>query len=101
MLPVVSVSCGRELDLCRALVQVLAETAPSQIYRINPSPHPPQAFDLRLDVNGQGQARLTWKGGAKAGEAVTRAGMSDTDLSRALLTVSPELKRALRAHQSL
>lgn len=99
-LPVVSVQCGSDLKLCRALVSVLAEVAPSQIYRINPNPRPPRAFDLKMALNGQGQAQLTWAGGHH-GERVARAGMSDMELSRALLNVSPDLMRALRAHQDL
>lgn len=99
-LAVVSVSCGSDLALCRALIQVLAETAPSQIYRINPKPRPAKAFDLRINQNRQGQAQLVWSGGKGAGEKVARAGMSDLELSRALLKVSPGLPRALRDHQA-
>lgn len=108
-LAVVSVSCGSDLALCRALIQVLAEAAPSQIYRINPRPRPPQAFDLRINQNGQGQAQLIWSGSTKGKESapqngrsekVTRSGMSDLDLSRALLEVSPGLSRALQDHQA-
>lgn len=97
-LPVVSVSCGSDLALCRALIQVLAEVAPAQIYRINPTPRPPQAFDLQIDLKDQDQAQLTWEGG-RHGARVARHGLSDMDFSRALLTHSPDLMSDLRAHE--
>lgn len=96
--PVVSIFCKDDLGLCRALIQALAETAPAHVYRINPSPNPPQAFDLRIEANGQDQAQLSWSGGA---QKVTRTGLSDAQVSRALLHASPDLLRALQAHQSL
>lgn len=98
LLPVVSVSCDSDLRLCQALVQALSQAAPSQIYRINPSPRPLQAFDVRIDLSRPGQAHLTWQG-AQEGAQVRRAGLSEAALSRALIHASPELIRALRARQ--
>lgn len=94
--PVVSVSCDSDMELCRALVQALAEIAPRNIYRINPDPMPPQAFDLRLEMSGDQTARLHWQEGGQ-GTAVTRTGLSETDLARHLVVASPGLARAMGA----
>lgn len=96
-LPVVAVQCDAELGLCRALVQALAETVPALLYRINPSPIPSQAFKLRLNLDGHEGAHLSWQGGGK-GETVTRSSHDHTQLARQLVTASPGLPGALRAH---
>lgn len=92
--PVVALTCGSDLGLCRALVQALSEMDSSHLYRINPTPPPPQAFDLRLELHQNGTAQLSWADGAQ-GDPVTRAGLSDTDLARTLVAASPALASAL------
>lgn len=95
-LPVVSVSCDSDMDLCRALVQALAEIAPRRIYRINPDPMPPRSFDLRLDLSGDGAARLFWQTDGQ-GDAVPRTDLSDTDLARKLVAATPGLVQAMES----
>lgn len=93
---VVAVSCDAGRSLCQALVQALAEDAPTHIYRLNPDPVPPQAFALSLDLDVAGQARLRWQAD-QIGASVARDGLTDTDLARQLVTASPALPRALYA----
>lgn len=95
---VVAISCTTDMDLCRALVQAMAELAPSHIYRINPDPMPPQAFRLRLDLSDTGRARLHWQEGGH-GDVVARTGLTETDLARKLVASSPGLARALGAQR--
>lgn len=92
-LPVVAVSCGSDLRLCQALVQSLAEKAPSYLYRINPTPRPSAAFDLRLELGTSGDARLVWPGGA--GETISRNGQAETEFARHIVEASPALADAL------
>ena len=96
--PVVAVQCDAGRDLCQALVQALSEMAPTHLYRINPSPLPSDAFELRLEQTGDAVAHLRWQDGG-AGADVVRTGLSDTDLAARLVAASPNLPRALKAHQ--
>ena len=91
---VVAVSCDAGRSLCQALVQALAETAPTHNYRLNPDPVPPQAFALSLDLGQPGQAQLRWQEDG-AGTPVSRDDLTDTDLARRLVAASPALSRAL------
>ncbi|WP_299694830.1 hypothetical protein [uncultured Tateyamaria sp.] len=94
--PVVSVWCDSDPAMCRALVQALAETVPARIYRINPKPRPPQAFDVRLELSRDGAARLHWQNNG-AGDIVTRGALSKADLARKLVQSSPALPGAMGA----
>ncbi|MEL7130825.1 MAG: hypothetical protein AAFY06_09710 [Pseudomonadota bacterium] len=94
--PVVSVFCGQDQRLCRALVQALSEAAPTFIYRINPEPAPTEAFEVHLVLGDQQHAHLRWHGGA--GMAVYPIGLGETDLAERLVAASPTLPDALRVH---
>lgn len=92
---VVAVTCEATRSLCHELVQALSEIASSHLYRINPTPVPPDAFELHLDLSSAGQVRLRWQEDA-AGPPVPLAGVSDTELARRLVAASPALAAALR-----
>lgn len=87
--PIVALTCGDDLRLCRALVQSLSDLAPRYLYRINPKPVPPRAFDLRLNVTRVGAVQLRWPGGG--GEPVLRAGQSTSEFARHIVKASPGL----------
>ncbi|WP_371223666.1 hypothetical protein [Roseovarius sp. 2305UL8-3] len=91
--PVVAVTCDADLRLCQALVQALSEMAPTHLYRINPKPHPPEAFDLRLDISAAGAAQLYWQD--NKGEIVLRDGHNDAEFARHIVKASPGLAEAL------
>ena len=82
--------------MCQALVQSLAEIAPTYTYRINPDPRPEQAFVLSLDLSDPGYARLRWQGDG-AGTQVHMTDAAEPDLAAQLVAASPELVQALRA----
>lgn len=93
--PVVALTCGTDLRLCRALVQALSEMEPTHLYRINPKPHPPQAFAIALDMDADGTARLRWQDGA--GGTVTRGGHNDAEFARHIVKkAGPALAEALK-----
>ncbi len=93
--PVVTLACEADNSLCQALVQLLAEIAPSHNYRINPRTQPPQSFQLRLDLDEKGYARLLWQDDGE-GDLVARSGLSAQELARRLIDASPSLSSALR-----
>lgn len=94
--PVVALTCEGELNLCRAVVQVLAEKAPGRIIRINPNPIPDIAFELRLTATDEA-GYLSWADGS--GDSVTRAGHDDFDFAtRMIEQASPGLDAALNSH---
>lgn len=95
--PVVALTCDADLRLCQALVQALAEKAPSYLYRINPNPRPSEAFDLRLVLGASGAARLVWPGGA--GEPISRNGQAEAEFARHIVASSPALADALTGSQ--
>lgn len=95
--PVVALTCDTDLNLCRALVQVLSEMTPTHLYRINPKPRPPRAFDLRLDAGLAGSAQsahLTWPTGT--GRRVARGGHTEAEFARHIVKASPGLADAIR-----
>ncbi|WP_299628677.1 hypothetical protein [uncultured Tateyamaria sp.] len=92
---VVALTCDADLRLCRALVQVLMQTGPrGHLYRINPDPKPPQAFDLRLETDATGAAHLAWPSGN--GDPVARQGRTEAEFARHIVAASPGLPRALK-----
>lgn len=94
---VVALTCDADLRLCQALVQALAKTAPSYLYRINPNPRPSGAFDLRLELGTSGAARLVWPEGA--GEIISRNGQAEAEFARHIVEASPALADALISSQ--
>lgn len=91
----VSVICNADREVCRALVQSLAELAPEHQYCINPEPKPIKVFQINLEEKPGGFARLIWQQDKK-GEFVETNHRAPTDVSRDLIAASPSLLSALR-----
>lgn len=92
--PVVALSCDADLRLCQALVQALSEMTPTHLYRINPKPIPPRAFDLRLEITTTGAARLRWQDGL--GEIVPGVGHNTAEFAQHIVQASRALVKALK-----
>lgn len=99
-LPVVAVQCEADLGLRRALLQDLAETVPSHLYHINPSPVPTETLKSHLNLAGNDNARLSRQCDG-VGETVARSDLSDTHRALRLVVASAGRRDVLRMHVEL
>ena len=91
---VVAIQCDAGFQMCQALVQALAETAPRMSFRLNPDPVPPQGFVVTLVTDAQGASFLQWQGGGQ-GNAVSRKSHSAAEFARQIVAASPALTKTL------
>ncbi|MEO0370036.1 MAG: hypothetical protein AAF231_01135 [Pseudomonadota bacterium] len=94
--PVVALICDADLNLCRAVVQALADMAPGQIYRINPEPIPDQALQLHLHADSE-IGRLTW--GKSDGVRIVRTEQNNDVFARQIIArAGSDLQLALNSN---
>lgn len=94
MRPVVAVRCDKHLQYCRDIVQALSESSPGFVYRINPSPLPPNAFQVTVLRDNDGAGYLEWRSPDEDGANV-RSRAATGPAAMVVAQAQPDLARAL------